>query len=334
MDYFTLCSHAQVAIRVVTPEDTIVLSRVLAASNQAYAFCRSIVSIDPCKMAQFVRERAVSEPHTGKCDAILVTPISNPLLVDERDSDRVGAEAYGLVRHPQPKHQKSHRSSSELLHPSLAAAPVLLSSPAEALTSNENSENLAQNGTPVGKFTVTPQQLKLLHNPLQFPCIESRSIIATENPNVSEVSVIRSDDLLLPCMLVEYKKFSDSETKALNQARTYCVSALSFLAAIGIEGHLIFCLITSGKIGGVMLAWHSKIEDVCIYFHFSVQSSNLAVLRRKSTSWSVTSVLSTCPARSKHSSLQRSWLGFVNMTSASRNYFTSKGTSPPRMPKR
>jgi hypothetical protein len=332
MDYFTMCSRAQVAISVmaVTSEDTIVLGQALAASNQAGAFLSSIVSIDPCKMAQIVQERAVSEPHTSKCDAILVTPISNALLVNERDSDGVGAEVYGLVRHPQPKHQKSHRSSSGLLHPSLAAAPPLLSSPAEALTSNENSENLAQNGMPVGKFTVTPQQLKLLHNPLQFP----HPIIGTENSNVSEVSVIRSDDLLLPCMLVEYKKFSDSKTKALNRARTYCVSALSFLAAIGIKGHPIFCLITSGEIGGVMLAWHSKIKDVCIYFHFSVQSSNLAVLRRKSTSWSVTSVLSTCPARSKHSSLRRSWLGFVNMTSASRNYFTSKGTSPPRMPKR
>ena len=288
MDYIAMCSHAQLAISVmaVTSEDTSVFGQALAASNQAGAFFSSLRSVDPCKMVQIVQERAISEPHTGKCDAILVTPISNPLLVNERDSDGIGAKAYGLVRHLQPKHQKSHQSSLGLLHPSLAMAPPLLSSPVEALTSN-----------------------------------------------VSKVSVILPDDLLLPCMLVKYKKFSDSETKARNEARTYCVSAVSFLAAIGIKGHPIFCLITSGKIGGVMLAWHSKIKDVCIYFHFLVQSSNLATLCRKSTSWSVTSILLTCPAHSKHSSLQHSWLGFVNMMSASRNYFISKGMSPLRMPK-
>jgi hypothetical protein len=50
---------------------------------------------------------------------------------------------------------------------------------------------------------------------------------------------------------------NETKTKALNQGRMYSVSAVTFLASLGITGYPVYCLITSGKMGGVLVTWHA-----------------------------------------------------------------------------
>jgi hypothetical protein len=63
-------------------------------------------------------------------------------------------------------------------------------------------------------------------------------------------------DLLLPVLLSEYKKKDESTiTKAMNQMRTYLISALQFLDALGIPEQPVFGLVVNGSLGAVTMAW-------------------------------------------------------------------------------
>ncbi|KAF7371662.1 hypothetical protein MVEN_00022200 [Mycena venus] len=67
-----------------------------------------------------------------------------------------------------------------------------------------------------------------------------------------------SRQLLLPHVVVEYKKPSDTAGKALNRGRMYLVSIVSFYVALGIEDRPFFCLVTAGKVGVLLMAWKSS----------------------------------------------------------------------------
>jgi hypothetical protein len=256
-DYWILCSDTQLATaKSLTPQKTLIRELAIEASTQANSFLSSIETIGRCKMARVVQEHAAIEPHTDVCDAILVTPIPNT-----PDETGIGVakflEAYELVRRPQLMHTNSNSLSlASLGYPSSASRP---SSTREEPSTHQEKSHI-QNGK-----SLTRCHDRLLHSPLQLSSMtDSRAIVDVENLGEHGLPAIGPDDLLLPCMLVEYKNFNDNEMQALNQARTHCVSALTFLAAIGIKGRPIFCLITSGKIGSVILAWHSNIQDVCV----------------------------------------------------------------------
>ena len=64
--------------------------------------------------------------------------------------------------------------------------------------------------------------------------------------------------ILLPQLLVEHKTANKTERRVLNQSRMYCVSAVAFLAAIGITDYPVFGLVTRGTIGAVIMAWRDK----------------------------------------------------------------------------
>jgi hypothetical protein len=68
--------------------------------------------------------------------------------------------------------------------------------------------------------------------------------------------------LLLPHFVAEYKKYSDSEGKALNQGRMYLVSVVTFYSALGIEDYPFFALVTAGKLGAILMAWKSSKHEV------------------------------------------------------------------------
>lgn len=55
---------------------------------------------------------------------------------------------------------------------------------------------------------------------------------------------------------------SDAEGKALNQARMYRVSVVTFYSALGIEDHPFFALVTAGKLGAILTAWKSSKHEV------------------------------------------------------------------------
>ena len=106
--------------------------------------------------------------------------------------------------------------------------------------------------------TLTTQQKKLLANPLRVSCNESKIASTLQLLNGPDCS-IGSNSLLLPGFVAEYKKWDNDEAKALNQERTYLISAVTIL---GIKGFPLFGLITSGHIGGAVMAWYSKLEEV------------------------------------------------------------------------
>jgi hypothetical protein len=110
--------------------------------------------------------------------------------------------------------------------------------------------------------TLSPEMKKLLRNPLGVSCTESNSIPTIQ---ISErlVSFEYKKLLLLSGFVVEYKKWNDDAAKALNQERTYLVSVVTHLATLGIKGFAVFGLITAGQVGGIAMAWQSKVDDVC-----------------------------------------------------------------------
>jgi len=88
--------------------------------------------------------------------------------------------------------------------------------------------------------------------------IDTTSRLSEENA-LPEAS---AQDLLLPVLLSKYKK-KDASTiaQAMNQMRTYLVSALSFLDALGITEQPVFGLVVNGRLGAVTMGW--KKDDVC-----------------------------------------------------------------------
>ena len=243
-DYFDHCTDAQSAARRL---DRDIQRESFAASTRADGFRSQLESLssNPTNMSMVLKHHASKEPDTGICDAILVTPISKP-LGDEPNTSEVAEflKDFGLVQHV-VKDKKAQgdvpsQSSSYLLPPT-SARPE---SQTEQLTKEEEHQ--------------------LLDNPLRAVRSESSSASTFRMPHIS---VIDSTALLLPQLIAEHKKRDEHETKALNQERTYIVSAARFLATIGIKGHPIFGLVTSGKIGGVIMAWHSESLDVCALAH-------------------------------------------------------------------
>ncbi|KAJ3556116.1 hypothetical protein NM688_g2200 [Phlebia brevispora] len=72
-----------------------------------------------------------------------------------------------------------------------------------------------------------------------------------------------SMNIFLPQLMVEYKKQDQSEGKALNQARMYSVTSVSYLAAIGIKAYPVFTLAAHGTLGNLIMTWMS--ENGAIY---------------------------------------------------------------------
>ncbi|KAF7972508.1 hypothetical protein HWV62_17784 [Athelia sp. TMB] len=85
--------------------------------------------------------------------------------------------------------------------------------------------------------------------------------------------------LLLPVLVSAYKKQDHTQMKSVNQCRSYLISAVSFLASIGITEHRVFGLVTEGARGGVLMAWCSidKFGGEVIYIiERDIRTFNLA----------------------------------------------------------
>lgn len=271
-EYFDHCTDALTAVRTI---DRNIQPQALAALTRAGAFQSQINSLseDPTKMAEMVKYHASGEPATGNCDAILVTPISDSLTEGQRFGN-VGAMkfpvTFNLVQSPQSADQKTPSDSKNKQRGDKGPSQSTDKNAPSDGQNNQSGKGLSGSGpllspppttTPSSSHTsmLTSEQTRLLDNLLGVFRSESSSAPALEMPNLP---VIDSEALLLPELLVEHKKRKGNETKALNQDRMYLVSAVKFFAAIGIKGHPIFGLVTSGKLGGVIMAWHSSTQNI------------------------------------------------------------------------
>ena len=119
--------------------------------------------------------------------------------------------------------------------------------------------------------TEKPTRKNLYYWPLECKSPED---ILTDLPSATEYQLVVSPpsicsyDIVLPRLLVEYKKTDQGKLKALNQLRMYLVAAVKFLAALDIYEYPVYGLATEGKIGRLIMAWTSATEPhVTILIH-------------------------------------------------------------------
>ncbi|KAL6308097.1 hypothetical protein BKA93DRAFT_599225 [Sparassis latifolia] len=224
-----------------------------AASTQALQFFLQLksVSVKPSKMLDILRNHAASEPLRGICDAIVVSHIVDTLDGKNSPATQKFLKKQALVQHTlttQPKDKD--RSSDEL-----ASQP-----PSQPST-----------GTPVvrAKKTTSRSRVGAADNVdwqkrVGDPFVNSCSPLVLQDPTDSDdrprdldPEAITKDQLLLPVLVVEYKRWNEDPAKSLNQGRFYCVASVTFLAVLGIEGHPVFALVTDGVVGAVLLSWQS-----------------------------------------------------------------------------
>jgi hypothetical protein len=237
-DYSLHCSNAQfVAHR--RRRDKLVRDQTFAAMAQAAAFGDDLASFDPLNFLDMVKRRAAPEPRTGKCDAVLVTPVSmgTGQSPGEPQTEEY-LKAFSLMK------------AGEFTHPKDVAAKK-----SDVAPSDSSSHLSVPSPKPLSR-----EQKKLLRNPLYVSCTEST--VASPVPIPEDLPLFDSSEMILSGFVVEYKKRSDDEAKALNQERMYLVALVTHLATLGIKGFAVFGLITSGQTGGIMMAWQSEVEDV------------------------------------------------------------------------
>ncbi|KAG2070359.1 hypothetical protein BDR04DRAFT_1118400 [Suillus decipiens] len=79
--------------------------------------------------------------------------------------------------------------------------------------------------------------------------------ILSKDPSCDESN---QQDLLLPVLLAKYKKDESAIFTAMNQMRTYLVSAVTFLSEFGLTDKPIFGLVVDGTLGAITMAWKTN----------------------------------------------------------------------------
>ncbi|THH14417.1 hypothetical protein EW146_g5906 [Bondarzewia mesenterica] len=199
---------------------------------------------DPATMMQTIQTRAAPEPRTGKCDAILVMPIFDVL------GERIGSST---VQESLPENfafvqrAKDSGNGGRATIPVSDQAPKILSTRLSSATNQDSSKKVDELGYLLDIFRCSDFYAKSTHTPIS-------------GVSLTQAPLIDSRTLLLPTLVAEYKK-QDSVTKPINQGRMYLVSAVTFLAAVGITNYPVFGLVTDGAEGVVTLAWYSETQD-------------------------------------------------------------------------
>jgi hypothetical protein len=68
--------------------------------------------------------------------------------------------------------------------------------------------------------------------------------------------------LLLPHFVAEYQKPSQGVGQVANQGRLHLASVVAFYSAFGVDDHPFYGLVTSGKVGTLLMAWKSSTHKV------------------------------------------------------------------------
>ncbi|GBE90005.1 hypothetical protein SCP_1800270 [Sparassis crispa] len=246
-----------------------------AASTQALHFSVQVNSLseNPGEMVDILRKHAASEPLRGICDAIVVSGIKDAF--DDKDSPatRKFLNKQALVQHTlttrskkdQPEKLASQTSSHPPPTPAVEAHPKASGSKTTSApkTTSTPKTTSARSRAPSAQSTLRNR----VGDPFVNSCspLVSGSSIKHDNIPRRDPEAITRDQLLLPVLVAEYKRWDEDQAKSLNQGRFYCVASVTFLAALGIEGYPVFALVTNGKVGAVLLSWQSPGMKKKIY---------------------------------------------------------------------
>jgi hypothetical protein len=202
------------------------------------------------------------DPITGKCDAILVVPISGGAAamlqgISSSDEQEKCLEDFMLVQDPKP--EKLDASTGEnSLRTGKAASQKHKSS--EALKVSDEIQQIKQ--LELNSKAVARQLRDEFFRcyPDGKPASPKSNKMPSKNTSADEP--IRGADILLPVLVAEYKKMGAlGVSTAMNQTRIYQVSAVTFLSTLGITDKPVFGLVVTGTLGAITMAW--KTNDVC-----------------------------------------------------------------------
>lgn len=92
--------------------------------------------------------------------------------------------------------------------------------------------------------------------------LSSSSLIRRFLATKQEKILNKYRDLFLPLFSAEYKKYIDEiSIQGPNQARSYLIASLKYLAACDIEEFLLFSLCTEGTVGVVQGGWKERARN-------------------------------------------------------------------------
>ncbi|KAJ6490629.1 hypothetical protein C8R47DRAFT_453666 [Mycena vitilis] len=233
--------------------DQALLEQASAALNQAIVYRRVVQNMSGFRTA--VRARSLKEPIDGKCDGLLCVVID---------------DTHGLKNEEIMRHNKKGCSKPPALLPPDKCTPEPAPSGSKSAPSGSKSA-LSQSipgpsskrGSSGSKYSerLSPSDLAMLQNPF-YANKASVKPLETLTLSPSDVEIPSFDGLLLlPHATTEYKKADADEGKPLNQGRMYLVSVVSFYSTLGIDDYSFYCLVTSGKLGAVLMAWKSSKQD-------------------------------------------------------------------------
>ena len=249
-DYRLFCFAQQDSVPA-TKQDSAIFEQAAAAGEQASQFDIGIRRrLHAQNFADVIAKHSRVEPDKGICDAILVIPCSGATemlqhIPGSTERDKF-LDAFMLIHGTKPDKGYTTVAKGETSHqieelvgrshkPSSTRAP---SSHASKSKKKPTSQQLLQN-----VFLVHPDNTQATGG-----CIEQDRL-----PQPSK------KDLLLPVLVSEYKKKDElTIAQAMNQMRTYLVSSLRFLAALGLTEEPVFGLIVNGTRGAVTMAWQKN----------------------------------------------------------------------------
>ncbi|KAG7439598.1 uncharacterized protein BT62DRAFT_938820 [Guyanagaster necrorhizus] len=237
-----------------------------------------------------ILKRAGNEPEFGIVDAILTIPLgygqenSEPLVrvsetreslqvartlnadnivepTDDLVSEEPSSKAKGHVKHARSRHASARAKST-------STSMVAIQEEQEPPQRTKDDEK--NNATPIGRpedwmhpFAVTCSETKLAPK-LQFPS----GVVM----NVKELL----NKLLLVVLVAEYKKPTQTYTKALVQAKMYLEASVRYVASLGVMNQGVFALVTDGVEGAVLMAWCSRESENVYIVERNIRTFNIS----------------------------------------------------------
>ncbi|KAG2031347.1 hypothetical protein BDR03DRAFT_1016227 [Suillus americanus] len=253
LEYRNLCLEQHDCVPL-TAETSGTWNQAIAARDQAHQFSDDIQRRNlGGSSAEVIACHSSMDPITGICDAILVIPcsgVANAMLrrISNIDEQEMLMKSFMLVQGPKP----------EKLDASTGETPYQI-----AKTVGHSRRTTSGKSLKVRSSSRVSESRKIdrnqLHNPFLYhpdgghQATQKKETIPSKDTSCEEPS---AQDLLLPVLLAEYKKRDESAiSTAMNQMKTYLVSAVTFLSEFGITDQPVFGLVVNGPLGAITMAW-------------------------------------------------------------------------------
>ncbi|KAH9933541.1 hypothetical protein B0H21DRAFT_813624 [Amylocystis lapponica] len=190
-------------------------------------------------------------PQTAKCDAVVA--ISMPGFLQEvkkileEQNGAAFAKNFAFIQHPTADMDEGFQPDD---------------------TSKSKSKMYTQRHVLDSPVVTTGQvrAFELVHDLFRLASLDAADLsdhnLAGERDAVAQpLNKGVDSDLLLPVLLVEYKKKDTDGFQAANQHRLYSCSAVRFVQAVGITDFPVFSLITRGSVGLLFMTWYSGKDE-------------------------------------------------------------------------